>query len=106
MRPRDDNYLAQLWKRQKAAKPTEASEPEAPEPEELPNDPAARAEYLSDELANTREQLAKEREKRQQAERCIEAQARPTSLGVVLRERQLPKQLPARLPQPRLGACR
>jgi hypothetical protein len=89
MRRRNNHFLEQLQKRREAA--TEEAEPKAPEPEEVPNDPAARAEYLSDELANARAQLAKEQEKRQQAERRAEQQARPSSLRDFLRMRQIHK---------------
>jgi hypothetical protein len=81
-----DRFLEQLKRKQQAAKSTEAPEPEAPQTP--PTDPEVRAEWLQDELTNTREQLAKEREKREQLERRIEAQARPSSLADVLREKQ------------------
>jgi hypothetical protein len=84
------NYIERLKQRQEAA--TGEPEPKAPEPRpELPSDPEVRAEWLQDELTNTREQLAKEREKRQQAERRAEQQARPSSLGDLLRAKQVHK---------------
>jgi hypothetical protein len=83
---RRNNYLKELQQRREAA--TGEPMPETTQPEAPPSDPEVRAEWLQDELTNTREQLAKEREKRQQAERRIEAQARPSSLADVLREKQ------------------
>jgi hypothetical protein len=91
MTPRNDNYLAQLRKRQEAAKSTEDPVPEAPEPEELPTDPTIRSELLADELRDVRQELERERKARQQAERRAEQQARPSSLGDVLREEQRDK---------------
>jgi hypothetical protein len=83
-----DNYIERLKQRQEAA----TGEPEAWEPRpELPTDPEVRAEWLQDELTNTREQLAKEKAARQQAERRAEQQARPTSFGDFLRAKQVSK---------------
>jgi chromatin segregation and condensation protein Rec8/ScpA/Scc1 (kleisin family) len=86
-----NNYLKELQRRREAAKSTEAPEPEAPE--KLPSDPEVRAVWLQDELTNTREQLAKEREKRQQAERRLEAieTPAPKSMADVLRRVQAGK---------------
>jgi chromatin segregation and condensation protein Rec8/ScpA/Scc1 (kleisin family) len=87
MRPRN-NYLKELQRRREAAQTTEA-----PEPEALPNAPEVRAVWLQDELKTTREQLAKEREKRQQVERrlaAIETPA-PESMADVLRRVQAGK---------------
>jgi hypothetical protein len=92
MTPRNDNYLAQLRKRQEAAKSTEEPEPAAPEPRpELPTDPTIRSELLADELRDVRQELEHERAARQQAERRIEAQARPSSLRDLLRAKQVHK---------------
>jgi hypothetical protein len=91
MKPRNNHFLEQLKKRQAAA--TGKPEPEAPEPETPPSDPEVRAEWLQDELTNTREQLAKEQEKRQQAERrlaAIETPA-PKSMADVLKRVQAGK---------------
>ncbi len=90
MKPRNNHFLEQLKQRQKAAKSTEDLMPEAPQPEKLPADPEVRAEWLQDELTNTREQLAKEQEKRQRAERrlaAIETPA-PRSMADVLQRVQ------------------
>jgi hypothetical protein len=86
---RRNNYLEQLQKRREAAKST--PEPEAPETP--PSDPEERAEWLQDELTNTREQLEKEREKRQQLERRLEAieTPAPKSMADVLRRVQAGK---------------
>jgi hypothetical protein len=87
---RRNNYLKELQRRREAAQTTEAPEPEAPEPEALLNDPEVRAVWLQDELKTTREQLAKEREKRQQVERrlaAIETPA-PKSMADVLQRLQ------------------
>jgi hypothetical protein len=87
MRPRN-NYLKELQRRREAASPPE---PQAPEPRsELPSDPEVRAVWLQDELANTREQLAKEQEKSEQLERrlaAIETPA-PKSMADVLQRLQ------------------
>jgi hypothetical protein len=88
MRRRNNHFLEQLQKRREAASPPE---PKAPEPEELPNDPAARSEYLSDELRDVRQELERERTARQQAERRAEQQARSSSLGDFLRAKQVSK---------------
>jgi hypothetical protein len=82
------NYIERLKQRQEAAKSTGE-----PEPEELPTDPTIRSELLADELANTREQLEKEQEKRRQVERrlaAIETPA-PKSMADVLRRLQAGK---------------
>ncbi len=82
-----NSFLENLRRKQEAAKSTEAPEPRP----ELPAGPEARAEYLSDELTNTREQLEKEKAARQQAERRAEQQARPASFGDFLRAKQVSK---------------
>jgi hypothetical protein len=90
MKPRN-NYLEQLQRRREAASTTRSpASTETTQPETLPSDPEVRAEWLQDELTNTREQLAKEREKRQQLERrlmAIETPA-PRSMADVLRRVQ------------------
>jgi hypothetical protein len=93
MRRRNNHFLEQLQKRREAAKSTEEPVPEAPEPETPPSDPEVRAVWLQDELTNTREQLAKEREKRQRAERWLEAieTPAPKSMADVLRRVQAGK---------------
>jgi hypothetical protein len=85
---RRNNFLEQLKRRQEAA--TGEPEPTVLPPEEVPNDPAARAEYLSDELTNTREQLKKEKAAREQAERRLEAieTPAPKSMADLLRQLQ------------------
>jgi hypothetical protein len=86
---RRNNYLEQLQKRREAASPPE---PKAPEPRsELPSDAEVRAEYLSDELRDARQELERERNARQQAECRIEAQAQPSSLRDLLRAKQVHK---------------
>jgi hypothetical protein len=57
MKPRN-GFLENLRRKQEAAT---APEPEAPRPEKLPSDPEVRAEYLSDELAEVRQELERER---------------------------------------------
>ena len=88
-----NSFLENLRRKQEAAKSTEAPEPKATQPEALPADPEVRAEWLQDELTNTREQLAKEQEKRQRAERrlaAIETPA-PKSMADVLKRVQAGK---------------
>jgi hypothetical protein len=85
------NYIERLKKRQEAAKSTGEPVPEAPQPEELPNDPTIRSELLADELADARRELERERKARAQAERRAEQQARPSSLRDLLREKQVHK---------------
>jgi hypothetical protein len=91
MKRRNNHFLEQLQKRREAAQTTEAPEPEAPETP--PTDPEVRAVWLQDELTNTREQLAKEQEKRQQVERRLEAieTPAPKSMADVLRRVQAGK---------------
>jgi len=91
MTPRNNHFLAQLKQRQAAA--TGEPEPTVLPPEEVPNVPEVRTEYLSDELANAREQLAKEREKSEQLERRLEAieTPAPKSMADVLRRLQAGK---------------
>jgi hypothetical protein len=86
---RRNNYLKELQRRREAAQTTEVPEP----PPELPTDPEVRSEWLQDELTNTREQLAKEQEKRQQVERRLEAieTPAPKSMADVLRRVQAGK---------------
>jgi hypothetical protein len=84
------SFLESLQRKQQAAKSTEEPVPEAPEPEELPGDLEVRSAWLQDELTNTREQLAKEQEKRQRAERRLEAieTPAPKSMADVLQRVQ------------------
>jgi hypothetical protein len=86
---RRNNYLKELKQRREAA--TGEPMPETTQPETPPSDPEVRAEWLQDELTNTREQLEKEKAARQQAERRAEQQARPSSLRDLLRMRQIHK---------------
>jgi hypothetical protein len=92
MKRRNNHFLEQLKQRREAAKSTEEPVPEAPQPE-LPADPTIRSELLADELRDVREQLAKEREKRQQVERRLEAieTPAPKSMADVLRRVQAGK---------------
>lgn len=91
MRRRNNHFLEQLKQRREAAKSTEEPVPEAPQPEELPTDPTIRSELLADELRDVRQELEREREARQLAERRAEQQARPASLGDFLRAQQVSK---------------
>jgi hypothetical protein len=86
-----NSFLENLRRKQQAAKSTEAPEPEAPQPEALPTDPTIRSELLANELRDVRQELARERNARQQAERRIEAQAQPSSLRDLLRAKQVHK---------------
>jgi hypothetical protein len=87
MKARNNSFLENLRRKQEAAKSTEAPEPRP----EVPADPEARAEYLSDELAEVRQELERERNAREQAERRAGQQARPSSLRDFLRMRQIHK---------------
>jgi hypothetical protein len=93
---KNDRFLERLQRRkEQASSPTSATAstpPERLEPtEELPTDPEARAAALADELRDARQGLERERKARQQVQRQVEQQARPSSLGDMLRGMQVQK---------------